>query len=108
MHNLEHGAVVIWWGPKVPQSTVDRLEAFYREEPDSMFGTPIAGLGNKIALTAWTGEPGQYYRKGNYGTGHIATCTKFDEKAFEAFRSAYRGKGPEGVPGSSNTPGSGP
>jgi len=108
VHNLEHGAVVIWWGPKVPSSTVDQLEAFYREKPNSMFGTPIAGLGNKIALSAWTGDPSKYYRDGNYGEGHLATCTKFDEKAFGAFRDAYRGKGPEGVPESSNTPGSGP
>ena len=34
---------MIWWGPKVPTSTVDQLEAFYRESPNSMLGTPIAG-----------------------------------------------------------------
>jgi hypothetical protein len=108
VHNEEHGGVVMWWGPKVPSATIDQMEAFYRESPNSMLGTPIAGLGDKIALTAWTGDPTKYYRDGNYGTGHIATCTKFDEKAFTAFRDAYRGKGPEGIPASSNTPGSGP
>jgi len=108
VHNLEHGAMVMWWGPQVPQSTVDQMEAFYRESPNSMFGTPIAGLGNKIALTAWTGDPTKYYRDGNYGEGHIAVCPKFDEDAFKAFRDAFRGKGPEGIPESSNTPGSGP
>jgi uncharacterized protein DUF3105 len=108
VHNLEHGGVVIWWGPKVPQSTVDQLEQFYRESPDAMLGTPVAGLGNTIALTAWTGDPATYYRDGDYGMGHLATCTAFDQKAFEAFRDAYRGKGPEGIPASQNTPGSGP
>jgi hypothetical protein len=108
VHNLEHGGVVIWWGPKVPKATVDQLERFYQESPNSMFGTPIDGLDSKIALTAWTGDTATYYRDGDYGMGHIATCKTFDEKAFEAFRNAYRGKGPEGIPASSNTPGSGP
>ena len=65
-------------------------------------------LGNKIALTAWTALPGNYYTNGNYGIGHIAICSKFDQKAFAAFRSAYRGKGPEGVPLSADEPGMGP
>jgi hypothetical protein len=121
VHNEEHGAVVIWWGPKVPSSTVDQLEAFYNEKPDGMFGTPIAGLGDKIALTAWTGDPTRYYQVekvkqpdgttkdvGYYGIGHIATCPRFDEKAFATFRDAYRGKGPEGIPLSADAPGMGP
>jgi hypothetical protein len=108
VHNLEHGGVVIWWGPNVPSSTVDQLEAFYRQSPNAMFGTPIAGLGNKVALTAWTGNPTTYYRNGDFGIGHIAVCPGYDAKAFAAFRSAFRGKGPEGIPVSSNTPGSGP
>jgi hypothetical protein len=108
VHNEEHGAVVLWWGPKVPASTVDKLEAFYNEKPDGMFGTPYASLGNKIALTAWTGDPAKYYRKGYYGIGHIAVCSRFDEKAFKTFRDAYRGQGPEGIPLSFDKPGMGP
>ena len=77
-------------------ATVDELERFYQESPNSMLGTPIAGLDSKIALTAWTGDPATYYRDGDYGMGHIATCKTFDEKAFEAFRDAYRGKGRPG------------
>jgi hypothetical protein len=107
VHNLEHGGVAIWWGPKVPGGTIDRIETFYRESPNGMIGTPFEGLGNKIVLTAWTGNPQTYYR-GDYGMGHLATCTKFDEDAFAAFRSAFRGKGPEGIPTSSNLPGTGP
>jgi hypothetical protein len=107
-HNLEHGAVAIWWGPKVPAETVDRLEAFYREKPEAMIGTPYAMLGDKIALTSWTGDPARYYKNGHYGTGHIAVCSDFDEGAFRTFRDAYRGEGPEGVPISASQPGSGP
>jgi hypothetical protein len=98
VHNEEHGAVVMWWGPKVAQSQISQLQTFYENSPVGMFGTPIAGLGNKIALTSWTGDPKRYYHDGYYGIGHIAICTKFDQKAFTAFRDAYRGKGPEGIP----------
>jgi hypothetical protein len=108
VHNEEHGAVVIWWGPGVSSATVDRLEAFYRQKPEGMFGTPIAGLGKKIALTAWTGDPANYYRNGDHGMGHIAVCGSFDQKTFAAFRDAFRGKGPEGIPLSSDAPGMGP
>jgi hypothetical protein len=108
VHNLEHGGVVIWWGPKVPETTISQLRTFYDESPTGTFGTPIAGLGNKIALTAWTGDPTRYYRNNHYGVGHLATCTRFDEKAFKTFRDAYRGHGPEGIPLSSDQEGTGP
>ena len=108
VHNEEHGAVVIWWGNKVPKSTVDQLEAFYNQQPDGVFGTPYPALGDKIALTAWTGNPADYYHNGNFGMGHIAVCSKFDQKAFDAFRKAYRGQGPEGIPLSADEPGMGP
>jgi hypothetical protein len=108
VHNLEHGAVVIWWGPKVSEQTIAQLRSFYDSSPTGMFGTPIAGLGNKIALTSWTGDPAEYYQDGHYGVGHLATCTQFNEKAFEAFRDAYRGHGPEGTPLSADQEGSGP
>jgi hypothetical protein len=107
VHNEEHGGMIIWWGPDVPASTVDQLEAFYQESPEGMLGTPIAGLGKKIALTAWTGDPAKYYRP-SYGMGHLAVCSSFDEKAFTAFRDAFRGKGPEGIPLSADAPGTGP
>jgi Protein of unknown function (DUF3105) len=114
VHNEEHGGVIIWWGPKVPRATVDLLRSFYDQQPIGMFGTPIAGLGKKIALTAWTadpawkGEPAFAYKNHNYGIGRIAVCTRFDQKAFAAFRDAYRGKSPQAFPLSGDRPGCGP
>ena len=35
----------------------------------------------------------------------VASCPKFDEKAFTAFRDEFRGKGPERFPVSILTPG---
>jgi hypothetical protein len=113
VHNEEHGGVIIWWGPKTPQSEIDKLQAFYSSSPNSMFGTPIGtikgkSLGSKVALTAWTGDPTTYQRKGDFGTGHVAICPTFNDGAFKKFRDAYRGKGPEGIPTSANDPGEGP
>jgi hypothetical protein len=114
VHNEEHGGVVIWWGPQVPAATVEELHRFYLEQPTGMFGTPIAGLGKKIALTAWTADPTYKgvaafaYRNGNYGIGRIAICPAFDEKAFRAFRDVYRGKSPQAFPLEGDRPGCGP
>ena len=108
VHNEEHGGVVIWWGNKVPAATVAELRQFYNESPIGMFGTPYPSLGDKIALTAWTGDPAKYIVKGDHGIGHIAICPRYDAKAFRAFRDAYRGKGPEGVPLSADAPNTGP
>jgi hypothetical protein len=91
VHNLEHGGVIIQYGDKVPLTTVDKLNAFYDSNPDAMLLAPLPKLGNKIALTAWQ---------------RLATCTRFEEKAYAAFRDAFRGKGPERYPVSSLVPGS--
>jgi hypothetical protein len=111
VHNEEHGGVILWWGTKVPQATVTQLQEFYNKEPVGTFGTPYAKLGSKIAITAWTGNPAYYGSGGNYGQGHLAICPGYNAKtakAFTAFRNAYRGHGPEGVPLAADKPGMGP
>ena len=111
VHNEEHGGVVLWWGTKVPPSTVDQLRSFYNEQSDGTFGTPYPKLGTKVAISAWTGDPAKYTQNGYFGQGHLAICPRVDAatlKAFEAFRNAYRGKGPEGIPLSLDKPGMGP
>ena len=100
--------MIMWWGSNVPQPEIDQMQAFYSSSPDGMLGTPYPKLGDKIALTAWTGDPAKYYRNGYYGIGHLALCGSFNQKAFKTFRDAYRGHGPEGIPLSADTPGSGP
>ena len=108
VHNEEHGGVILWWGPEVPASTVTALRGLYEASPTGMLGTPYPPLGGKIAITAWTGNPSHYFQNGDFGVGHIATCGAWSpkvEKAFVAFRDAYRGHGPEGIPLSSDRPG---
>jgi hypothetical protein len=111
VHNEEHGGVIEWWGSQVSPATVAKLKAFYDEHSDGGFGTPYPSLGSKIALTAWTGNVSDYGSNNYYGFGHIAVCPSYTAKtktAFEAFRKAYIGKGPEGIPLSADEPGMGP
>ena len=99
VHNLEHGAVVIRYGPQVPQSEVAKISEWYLESPNGLVVAPMAGLGDKIALTAWTSP------EGGTGQGRIAVCNAYNEKPFTAFRDAFRGKGPERFPLDTLTPG---
>ena len=80
VHNLEHGGVVIHYGDKVDAATQEKLRGFYSDSPNAMLLAPLPALGSKISLTSWT---------------RLATCETYDEKALAAFRSAYRGNGPE-------------
>jgi hypothetical protein len=90
VHNLEHGGIIIQYGDKVPQATIQKLGAFYSSSPNAMLLAPLPKLGSKIALTAWQ---------------HLASCSGFDQKAFALFRDAFRGQGPERYPVSALTPG---
>jgi hypothetical protein len=99
VHNEEHGGVILWWGSKVPESTIGELRAFYNSSPEAVLGTPYPKLGRKVAITAWTSPAA------GLGEGHVAVCPTFNEKAFSAFRDAYRGKGPERYPMSILQPG---
>lgn len=95
VHNLEHGAVVIRYGPDVPQSEVGELSAFYLEDPNGLIVAPMPGLGDQIALTAWTFDQSRREEENYEGEGRLAKCKRFDEDRFKAFVDAYRGHGPE-------------
>jgi hypothetical protein len=104
IHNLEHGAMVVQYGSKVPQQTVQQIAAWYSKDPLGLVVAPLppaseikakapTGYDSKIFLTAWT---------------HLATCTTFDEGAFDHFRDDYRGPdgdAPEKFPLSALQPG---
>lgn len=80
VHNLEHGGVVVHYGNGVAAEMKDQLAAFYGDSPNAMILAPLATLGDKITLSAWT---------------KLAVCDTYDAAAFAAFRSAFRGNGPE-------------
>src|SRR5215204_6416109 len=54
VHNLEHGAVGMFYGPDVPEETVAQMQEFYNQDPRGLIMAPDDRLGDQIALTAWT------------------------------------------------------
>jgi hypothetical protein len=105
VHNLEHGAVFILYGPDVPAATVEQLRTFYNEDTTGMLLAPYPKLGDKIALGAWT-VPDDFEPGGTNGTAYLATCTTFDEEGFSSFRDELRFRGPERFPPDALRPGS--
>ena len=105
VHNLEHGAIVIRYGPQVPASEVAKLREFYPDDPNGLIIAPMPGLGSTIALTAWTYDQGRQNDRTYQGEGHLAKCTHVDDDVLKAFVDAYRGKGAERFPVSDLAPG---
>jgi hypothetical protein len=104
VHNLEHGGIVIWYGPDVSPATKAALRTFYNESPNGILVTPFAGFGKNIALTAWTGDPNSYQTGNDFGEGHFSQGTAASPKAWKAFRDEFRAKGPERFPLSAMQP----
>jgi Protein of unknown function (DUF3105) len=113
VHNLEHGAIAIWYGPSISVKNRVALDEFYDDDPNGIIISPIRDpyprvtypkhkpLGSGIALTVWTAPADG----AGTGTVYIARCPSYDQKAFAAFRDAFRGKGPERFPVSQMVPG---
>ena len=80
VHNLEHGAVGMFYGPDVPAETVAQMQEYYNRDPRGLIMAPDDRLGDQIALTAWT---------------HIAKGKTFDEEVFDTFVEEFGFRGPE-------------
>jgi hypothetical protein len=92
VHNLEHGGIVVQYGNKVPQATVDEIRQWYENtDRAGILVSPLPALDDKVALTAWT---------------VLATCPTFDQEAVDAFVDLHRYKGPERLQLNSMQPGS--
>lgn len=83
VHNLSHGGIAVQYGRGVSSDAVRRVLSWYRADPDGLVVAPLPELGGRLALTAWT---------------HLMLCERFDQDAFDAFRSAHRFEGPERLP----------
>ena len=90
VHNLEHGAVILQYGDKVPQAQIQQINSWYQQDANALVVAPLPKLGDKVALTAWT---------------EWTECTGFDPKAATAFRKAFRYHAPEQFPKSYLQPG---
>jgi hypothetical protein len=90
IHNLEHGGIVVQHGDQVPAEELDRIRAWYADDPNAKIVAPLPSLGDKVAVTAWT---------------HVMTCPGFNEEAFDTFTESFRYQGPERFPESALQPG---
>jgi hypothetical protein len=102
LHNLEHGAVNVQYGSKVPKETVAQIQTFYDTHKNGTIVAPLPRMGDKIVLTAWNAP-----NPSDPGRGILATCRRFDDKAFSSFFATFQFKGPERFPASTMVPGSG-
>ncbi len=95
VHAQEHGRVIIWAKPSLPEDQRAALRALVDEDSYQMFLVPRANMPYPLAVTAWDADPAPN------GTGKMMTCTKIDDQTYDAiraFRDEHRSQGPEPVP----------
>ena len=94
VHAQEHGRVIFWVKPSAPKdvrANIRSLPGRGRPVPD----VPRAAREDavlRLAATAWDADPAPN------GTGELMTCTKVDDKTYDAlaaFRDEHRSQGPE-------------
>ncbi len=107
LHNLEHGGIVIHYGPDAPKADVAALKDWYTNvgDPNAIIIVPLASNANRITLSAWTAPDASTAGTRDRGRGWLATCKTFDKGAFEAFVKEHRYKGPERIPPEQLAPG---
>jgi uncharacterized protein DUF3105 len=104
-HNLEHGGIVIHYGPQVPDSEVEKLRQFWRDDPNGMLVVPLQSAGNKIIASAWYYDESRSDEDDYFGEGKQITGTTVDEDGLAAFRDEFRYKGRERIPAENLQPG---
>ena len=105
VHNLEHGGMAVQYGDQISTEDIAAIAAWWDADPNGLVVAPLPALEQNIALHAWTTETADDY---DNSLGRLAYCTSFDQSAFDAFKRAFRGKGPERIPVSALTPGFSP
>jgi hypothetical protein len=91
VHTLEHGRILIWVRPDMPEEQRAQFKALYEEDPYHVIMLPREEIEEPFAVSAWVGD----------STGHILRCNQVNNKtwdAIRAFKEKYRDKAPEFVP----------
>src|SRR5688500_10176856 len=106
-HNLEHGGVVIHYGPDVPTAEVDALRTWYNEtdDPNGLIILPPASHSDKITLPRWA-APDAATGSRDRRRGWLGSRKNIHDGASPAFIDAHRYKGPERLPPELLAPGS--
>jgi hypothetical protein len=95
VHSLEHGRVIIWFKPTLPESARANLKAFFDEDSYQIILVPRAKMPFDVAASAWGRDPAPL------GTGFLMGCGRYSDKVFDAlrtFRDEHRSNGPEPIP----------
>jgi hypothetical protein len=95
VHSLEHGRVIVWFKPSLPEEARANLKALYDSDTYQMLLVPRAKMPYAVAASAWNREPEPN------GTGRVLGCKRYNEKVFDAlrtFRDEHRSNGPEPIP----------
>jgi len=95
VHGLEHGRVIVWVKPNLPEDQRANLRAFVDDDAYQMFLVPRSNMPYAVAATAWNADPAPN------GTGRMLLCDEVNENTFDAlaaFRDEHRSQGPEPIP----------
>jgi hypothetical protein len=95
VHTLEHGRVIIWFKPSLPEEQRADLKALFDEDSYQMVLAPRTNMPYQVAASAWNRDPVPN------GTGRLLTCDRMSPEVFDAlrtFRDEHRSNGPEPVP----------
>jgi len=95
VHTLEHGRIIIWFKPNLPEQQRASLKALFEEDEYQMLLVPNETMPYQVAATAWNREPEPV------GTGRLLGCKTYNEQvidAIRAFKDEHRGNGPEAIP----------
>jgi hypothetical protein len=95
VHNAEHGRVIIWVKPSLPEDQRADIRALVEDDSYQMVLVPRPNMPYAVAATAWNADPAPN------GTGRLMGCNKVNDKTFDAlaaFRDDNRSQGPEPVP----------
>jgi hypothetical protein len=95
VHGMEHGRVIFWVKPSLPEEQRANIRALVDDDPYQMFLVPRADMPYAVAATAWNAEPAPG------GTGRMLLCEEVNDKTYDAlaaFRDEHRSQGPEPIP----------
>jgi hypothetical protein len=95
VHTMEHGRVIIWVKPSLPEQQRADIRALVEDDSYQMVLVPRRNMPYAVAATAWNAEPAPN------GTGRLMGCNEVNDKtldALAAFRDENRSQGPEPVP----------
>lgn len=89
VHDLEHGAIVLYYKPDLPADVLNNLRQVYNKLPAAKYGKvklvimPYSKLQTPLAIAAWT---------------RVQPFSEYNFEQIKAFYQALVDKGPEDVP----------